>query len=81
MMKRLTVPVVVEREDDPAAGYSAYCPTLPGCFSNGHTLEEAKRNMQQAIAQHLSTLLANGEVVPLDREDFQIDRLSFFVPE
>jgi predicted RNase H-like HicB family nuclease len=80
-MKRLNVPVVVEREDDPESGYSGYCPTLPGCFSNGHTLEEARRNMQKAIAQHLSTLLANAEVVALDREDFQIDRLSFFVPE
>jgi predicted RNase H-like HicB family nuclease len=79
-VKRLRVQIVIEREVDLSGGYSAYCPTLPGCFSNGQSLEEAKRNMQKALAQHLSTLLKDGEVIPLDSESFRTDQLSFFIP-
>lgn len=39
-----------EAEDD---GYMAYSPTLPGGLSNGKTIEDAKRNMREAIQQHL----------------------------
>ena len=79
-MNRLTVSIVIEREDDPAAGYSAFCPTLPGCFANGHTSEEAKNNMQNAIIQHLRALLANGNVVPMERDAIRVEELSFLLP-
>jgi predicted RNase H-like HicB family nuclease len=54
--------VVIEKE--PAdEGYFAYSPTLPGCFSNGKTIEEIRRNMQEAIDQHVASLLAHGRPV------------------
>jgi predicted RNase H-like HicB family nuclease len=37
---------------------------LPGCFSNGRTIEEAKRNIRDAIQQHVEALLAQGRPVP-----------------
>ncbi len=40
-MKFYTFEIVVEKETE-NGGYSAYSPTLPGCFSNGKTIEEAK---------------------------------------
>jgi len=46
------------------AGYSAFSPTLPGCFSNGATIEEAKKNIREAIEQHVQTLLDRGQPVP-----------------
>ena len=51
--------IVIEKEaeDD---GYSAHSPTLPGCFSNGQTIEEAKRNIREAIHQHVETLLSDA---------------------
>ena len=56
-MKFCTFEIVVEKEaeDD---GYLAYSPTLPGCLSNGKTIEDAKRNIREAIQQHLQSLLA-----------------------
>jgi len=38
-MKFYSFQIVIEKEkDDP--GYYAYSPALPGCFSNGKTVEE-----------------------------------------
>ena len=54
-MKFYNFEVVVERE--PAdEGYLAYTPTLPGCFSNGRTVEEARHNVREAIQLHLAVL-------------------------
>jgi antitoxin HicB len=55
--------IVIEKEAEDE-GYSAYSPSLPGCFSNGRTIEEARRNMREAIQQHVAALLAHGEPVP-----------------
>jgi len=43
-----SVIVAIEKEAEDE-GYAAYSPTLPGCFSNGKTVEEAKRNIRDAI--------------------------------
>jgi predicted RNase H-like HicB family nuclease len=51
---------VIEKETEDK-GYSAYSPSLPGCFSNGRTVEEAKGNIRDAIQQHLQSLLAHGQ--------------------
>lgn len=47
--------IVIEKEPEDE-GYFAYSPTLPGCFSNGRTIEEACRNMREAIEQHIALL-------------------------
>jgi predicted RNase H-like HicB family nuclease len=49
---------VIEKEAEDE-GYSAYSPSLPGRFSNGRTVEEAKGNIRDAIQQHLQSLLAH----------------------
>jgi len=40
-MRLLKVPVVIEEEPD-GEGFAAYSPSVPGCFSNGPTLEAAR---------------------------------------
>ncbi|MDF2766510.1 MAG: hypothetical protein K0S81_3505 [Rhodospirillales bacterium] len=52
--------VIEEAEDE---GCSVYRPSLPGCFSNGRTTLEARRNMRDAIRQHVAALLAHGAPV------------------
>jgi len=44
--------------------YSAYVPDLPGCVSTGKTLDEAERNIREAIEGHLVLLRERGEPVP-----------------
>jgi predicted RNase H-like HicB family nuclease len=53
--------VVVERA---GANYSAYAPDLPGCIATGNTVDETRRNMQEAIELHLLGLKEDGLSVP-----------------
>jgi predicted RNase H-like HicB family nuclease len=55
--------IVIEKEAEDE-GYSACSPSLPGCFSNRRTIEEAKRNMREAIQQHVAALVGHGAPVP-----------------
>ena len=45
---------------DPDSGYWAEVPALPGCFSQGETLPELKRNIREAIGLYLETLRGEG---------------------
>ncbi len=51
--------VIFEREPD--GGYHAFCPALKGCHSQGDTLEEAQKNIQEAVFLYLESLKAHGE--------------------
>jgi predicted RNase H-like HicB family nuclease len=46
------------------ANWAAYVPDLPGCITTGKTLDEAERNIREAIEGHLRTLVEFGEHVP-----------------
>lgn len=79
-MKFYTFEVLVEKEPEDK-GYLAYSPTLPGCFSNGATIEEAKRNIREAIQQHLSALLDRGQPIPQNEHLVHVEELTVGVPE
>ena len=72
--------IVIEKETDEAAGFSAYCPSIPGCFSNGGTVEEAKENMRDAIRVHLQALADYREVLSLGGDGFWVEKLAFAIP-
>ncbi len=55
--------ILIEQEQE-GEGYYAYSPDLPGCYSNGPTIEETRRNMREAIQLHIETLLENQESGP-----------------
>lgn len=52
-------------------GYVAFVPALPGCHTQGETLEETERNVKEAIALYLECLAANGEPIPEEGPSFQ----------
>ncbi len=49
-MKR-SFAVVLEK--DPEGGFIASVPALPGCFSQGETLAEVRKNVREAIGLYL----------------------------
>ncbi len=57
--------------EEPEGGYSVEVPELPGCFTQGESLDEAIANAQEAIAGYLETLdLINAQVEEGDRHDY-----------
>lgn len=54
--------IIIEQDED---GYFvAECPSLPGCVSQGKTLQEAKENIKEAIEGYLESLEKHNEPIP-----------------
>ena len=51
-------------EPDETGGYIAVCPLIPGCYSQGETVQEALANIKEAIELCLEDLVADGEQIP-----------------
>ena len=47
--------------EDPEGGYWGEVPALPGCYSQGETVEELKRNIREAIAGVVEVLREQGQ--------------------
>lgn len=58
-------------EEDPEGGYVAFVPSLPGCHTQGGTIEEAEKNIQEAIELYLESLEAHGEEIPQEKRILQ----------
>ena len=61
-------PVIYEA--DPKSGFVVFAPTLPGCHTQGETLEEAERNIAEAIELYLECLVAEKISVPKASKSF-----------
>ena len=64
LSKTLSFPVFYE--EDSTGGYVATVPVLPGCHTQGETLEEAEINVREAIELYLESFAAHGEQIPDD---------------
>lgn len=49
-------------------GFVVEVPALPGCVTEGDTLEGAKENAREAIQLYLETLVERGLAIPEDME-------------
>jgi predicted RNase H-like HicB family nuclease len=47
------VSIIIEKDED---GYYAYCPDLPGCQTQGDSLEEVTANIKEAVEVYLESL-------------------------
>lgn len=56
--------ILTPDEDD--GGYTAECPAIPGCISEGDTVEEALANIREALEGCLESMAAHGEELPAD---------------
>ena len=50
--------------EEPEGGYSAEVPALPGCYTDGDTIEDVKRNLQEAIQLYLE--VSESEVAEMN---------------
>ncbi len=60
-MRTFQFTVVIERDED--GRFVAICPTLPGCYTEGESAEEAHRLIEDAIKLHVADRLERGEPI------------------
>jgi predicted RNase H-like HicB family nuclease len=53
MQENMRFKVVIEPQEE--GGYTIYVPSLPGCISQGETIQEAMINIKEAIELYLES--------------------------
>ena len=56
-------------------GFWVEVPTLPGCFSQGESIEEVMTNIKEAIELHIEGLVEEHEPVPIEN-DLIVSRIN-----
>ena len=64
-LKTVTIKAVVHPAEE--GGFWAEVPALPGCFTQGESLEEVRENLKEAIAGWLEAGEPTGEVAEEDQ--------------
>lgn len=76
MRNEVTYTVHIEPAEE--GGYVAFFPALPGCFTQGETLEEVIAMAKDALAGYLECLQSHGDPIPLERQPSKL--VGFDVP-
>jgi predicted RNase H-like HicB family nuclease len=63
-------------EPQPEGGYLVSVPALPGCYTEGRTLEEAWFMAADAIRAYCESLAKHGETIPQEAQDQLVGRVS-----
>ena len=66
-MSEYTYTIILE-PDPEEGGYTVTVPALPGCVTQGETIEEAIVMAKDAIRLFIETLIAEGQPVPQEHE-------------
>ncbi len=70
-MNILKFRIIIELDEDGV--FTAECPSLPGCISEGKTRKEAIANIQDAIKGYLASLKKHNEPIPPSIEEEIVD--------
>jgi predicted RNase H-like HicB family nuclease len=62
--------------DEEDGGYTVTVPALPGCITQGDTLEEAIAMARDAIQGYLEALVKDGQPIPEERQHPQALTIS-----
>jgi predicted RNase H-like HicB family nuclease len=65
-MKKQSSEYQVVFEEDADGGFSVWVPNLPGCASQGDTLEEALQNIKEAMELYLEDSPATSDAADFD---------------
>jgi predicted RNase H-like HicB family nuclease len=68
-MKQRTYRILLTPEEE--GGFSVSVPALPGCFTQGETIEEAIEMAKEAISVYIESLEEDGEPIPDDNKSLE----------
>lgn len=74
-MTERTYTIILEWDPE-GAMYVVTVPALPGCFTQGHTVDEAIARAKEAIALYLECLIEDGELVPEETQPAQVIKVT-----
>ena len=76
-MKTYTYTILIHPAEADEKGYWVEVPALPGCFTQGRTIEQCIERAREAISGHVKSLIELGQPVPQepDREDAVVSRV------
>ena len=58
-----------------ASGFSVVCPAVPGCVSQGDSLEEALANIREAILLCLDVRKEEGQTAPVETPELVAEEI------
>lgn len=61
-------------------GYVVYVPSLPGCVTEGDTLEEAMEMVKDAISAYITSLNKHQELVPEEKGPSLVSIIDISIP-
>jgi antitoxin HicB len=70
MAKTYRYTILLDKDPD-EGGYVVTVPDLPGCVTQGDTLDEAIAMAKEAISLYIETLIARGKPIPQGHEYHQ----------
>jgi len=73
-MKTYTYRIIIEPDENNT--FHAYVPALSGCHSWGETIDQARRNIRDALGVYLRSLEADGEPIPQDNGIEVVETIS-----
>jgi predicted RNase H-like HicB family nuclease len=63
---------IVLDPDPTVGGFTVTVPALPGCVTQGGTVDECVARAEEAIGLYLEDLVASGEPIPEEKEHPQL---------
>lgn len=68
MKRTVTYRTIIEKD---GKYYHGYVPALPGCHTQGLTIEETQANLREAMAGYIESLKAHNEPIPQEKEQIE----------
>ena len=72
-MKTYSFRTIIEKD---GKSYHGFVPSLPGCRTFGKTVEETKKNLNEAIEGYLISCVKHGDKIPEDTGFQSIEMVS-----
>jgi len=66
--------ILAPLSEEDGGGYLGFAPDLPGCMSDGDTLDEALANTREAVSEWIETAQRRGMELPLPGSAAQRER-------
>ena len=76
-IRTMKLPIVLEGNQ--REGYTATCPALPGCVSEGETRQEAIKNIREAIRLYLRAVTREHTLLKKAKTTKEVEALEVAV--